>query len=193
MDTMTEIVLFHHVQGLTDGVRALAARFEAAGHTVHTPDLLDGRIFATVAEGLVHAQEIGFPRIAERGRAAADALPEDVVYAGISMGALPAQMLAQTRPGARAALLLEGCLPVSEFGAWPAGTPVQIHGMDDDPFFSGEGDVDAARELVKEASDGELFLYPGSVHLFTDSSLPSYDADATALVVERATTMISKL
>ncbi|WP_033346410.1 dienelactone hydrolase family protein [Catenuloplanes japonicus] len=189
---MTEIVLFHHVQGLTDGVRALAARFEAAGHTVHLPDLLDGKIFATVPEGLAYAQEIGFSRIAERGRAAADALPEDVVYAGISMGALPAQMLAQTRPGARGAVLLEGCLPVSEFGAWPKSVPVQVHGMDEDPFFAGEGDVDAARELVKEAADGELFLYPGTVHLFTDSSLPSYDADATALVVERATAMISK-
>ncbi|MFI5841509.1 dienelactone hydrolase family protein [Catenuloplanes sp. NPDC051500] len=190
---MTEIVLFHHVQGLTDGVRALAARLEAAGHTVHTPDLLDGRTFATVQEGIVNAQEIGFPQIAERGRAAADRLPENVVYAGISMGALPAQMLAQTRPGARAAILLEGCLPVSEFGAWPASTPVQIHGMDNDPFFSGEGDVDAARELVKEAADGELFLYPGSVHLFTDSSLPSYDADATALVIQRVEKMLGEL
>lgn len=182
---MTEIVLFHHVQGLTDGVRALAARFEAAGHTVHLPDLLDGRVFATLEEGLAHAQSIGFPQITERGRVAADTLPEDVVYAGISLGVIPAQMLAQTRPGARGALLLEACIPPGEFGSWPAGVPVQVHGMDEDPSFAGEGDVDAARELVKEAADAELFLYPGKVHLFTDSSLPSYDEAQTAVLTER--------
>lgn len=189
---MTDIVLFHHVHGLTDGVRALAARFEAAGHTVHLPDLFEGRTFATLQDGLAHAQEIGFSRVAERGRVAADALPEDVVYAGISLGVSPAQMLAQTRPRARGALLLEGCLPHGEFGPWPRGVPVQVHGMADDPIFAAEGDLDAARELVKEADEGEVFTYPGSVHLFTDESLPGYDADATAQVVARALTMIGK-
>ncbi|MDR7275829.1 dienelactone hydrolase family protein [Catenuloplanes atrovinosus] len=189
---MTEIVLFHHVQGLTPGVRALAARFEAAGHTVHLPDLLDGRTFGTLEEGLAYAQEIGFSRIAERGRVAADALPEDVIYAGISLGAMPAQMLAQTRPGARGALLLEGCLPNGEFGAWPRSLPVQVHGREDDPIFAASGDLDAARELIGEAEHGELFLYPGSAHLFTDEGLPGYDADATVLVVERALEMIRK-
>ncbi|MDP9794630.1 dienelactone hydrolase [Catenuloplanes nepalensis] len=189
---MTEIVLFHHVLGLTDGVRALAARFEQAGHTVHTPDLFEGRTFGTLEEGLAHAQEIGFSRVVERGRAAADALPEDVVYAGISLGVMSAQMLAQTRPGARGALLLEAAVPPGEFGSWPASVPVQVHGMDNDPSFAGEGDLDAARDLVKEAADGELFLYPGNVHLFTDSSLPSYDAAATAQVVERALTLLTR-
>jgi dienelactone hydrolase len=95
-------------------------------------------------------------------------------------------MLAQTRPGARGALLFYSCVPVTEFGsAWPNGVPVQVHGMDADPIFVGEGDIDAARELVDQAKDAELFLYPGDQHYFADSSLPSYDPDATALLIQR--------
>jgi dienelactone hydrolase len=95
-------------------------------------------------------------------------------------------MLAQTRPGARGALLFYSCVPVSEFGpGWPEGLPAQVHGMDADPIFAGEGDIDAARELVSQAKDAELFLYPGDQHYFADSSLPSYDPDATALLTQR--------
>ncbi|MBO0826618.1 MAG: dienelactone hydrolase family protein [Streptosporangiales bacterium] len=183
---MTEIVLFHHVRGLTDGVTAFAGKLRAAGHTVHTPDLLEGRTFGSVGEGMAHVREIGFGTVIERGALAVEELPAELVYAGISMGVVPAQMLAQNRPGARAALLLESTLPVAEFGSgWPVEVPVQVHGMDADPEFVGGGDVDAARELVGQAADGELFLYPGDRHLFTDSSLESYDADAAALVTER--------
>ena len=119
----------------------------------------------------------------ERGARAVEGLPAGLVYAGFSLGVLPAQKLAQTRPGARGALLFYSCVPVSMFGSgWPEGVPVQVHGMDADPIFIGEGDIDAARELVGQAEDGELFLYPGDQHYFADSSLPSYDADATALL-----------
>ena len=183
---MAEIVLFHHALGLTPGVGALADQLRAAGHTVHTPDLYDGRTFGTLDEGVANAAEIGFEEVMERGVRTADALPAGLVYAGISLGAMPAQKLAQTRPGARGALLLEACIPVSEFGdAWPDDVPVQVHGMDADPFFAGEGDVDAARTLVAQATDAELFLYPGDHHLFTDSSLPGYDKDAAELVTAR--------
>ena len=98
---------------------------------------------------------------------------------------MPAQRLAQTRPGARGAVLLHACLPSSEFGGWPAGVPVQVHGMDADPFFADEGDLDAARVLVEATDDAELFVYPGGEHLFSDSSLPSYDAAATDLMTRR--------
>jgi dienelactone hydrolase len=57
--------------------------------------------------------------------------------------------------------------------------------MDADPFFVDEGDIDAARALVESAEQAELFLYPGGQHLFADSSLPSYDADAAALLSRR--------
>ena len=183
---MTEIVLFHHALGLTPGVVAFADGLRAAGHTVHTPDLFAGRTFATLEEGVRHAEEIGFGEVVERGGRAVDELPAELVYAGFSLGVLPAQKLAQTRAGARGAILFSSCVPVTEFGAaWPGGVPVQIHGMDADPFFVGEGDLDAARALVAEADDGELFLYPGDGHLFADRSLPSYDAAAAGVLTER--------
>jgi dienelactone hydrolase len=183
---MAEVVLFHHALGLTPGVLAFADQLRHAGHTVHTPDLYDGRTFGTLDEGVAGAAAIGFEEVLERGVRSVEGRPADLVYAGISLGVMPAQKLAQTRPGARGALLLEACLPVSEFGgAWPDGVPVQVHGMDADPFFVGEGDVDAARALVAQASSGELFLYPGDRHLFTDSSLASYDPAAAALLTER--------
>jgi dienelactone hydrolase len=186
---MAEVLLFHHVQGLTSGVAAFADRLRRRDHTVHTPDLFEGRIFSTIEDGVAYAEEVGFGVMIKRGVSAAADLPTGLVYAGFSMGVLPAQKLAQTRPGAKGALLFEACVPPSEFGAgWPAGQPVQIHGMDADPFFAGEGDVDAARALVAEAGDSaraELFVYSGDAHLFTDSSLRSYDAEAAALLTDR--------
>ncbi|MFC5908095.1 dienelactone hydrolase family protein [Streptacidiphilus monticola] len=184
---MAEVLLFHHAQGLTPGVVEFADTLRKAGHTVHTPDLFEGQVFGTVEAGVEHARTIGFGTVVERGRAAAAELPAGLVYAGISLGVLPAQALAQNRPGAAGALLLEACVPAEEFGgAWPAAVPVRIHGMSDDPSFAGEGDLDAARALVASApSAAELFLYPGDSHLFTDSSLPSYDPSAAALLTER--------
>ncbi|HWT58034.1 MAG TPA: dienelactone hydrolase family protein [Rhizobium sp.] len=185
---MAEILLFHHAQGLTRGVRAFADAIRAAGHIVHTPDLFNGRIFDSIEEGLAYIGEIGFDAIRERGVRIADDLPRELVYAGFSFGVLPAQKLAQTRPDARGALLFYSCLPISgewAFGPWPKGVAVQIHGMDNDPIFIGEGDIDAAREIVATVEDAELFLYSGDQHYFADSSLPSYDADATALLTTR--------
>jgi len=183
---MAEVVLFHHAQGLTSGVIGFADVLRGDGHTVHTPDLYEGRTFETLNQGIAHAEEIGFGEVLERGVQAVQGLPAELVYAGFSLGVLPAQKLAQTRAGARGALLFYSCVPVSEFGSsWPDGLPVQVHGMDADPIFVGEGDIDAARALVEEADDAHLFLYPGDQHYFADSSLPSYDAEATALQLAR--------
>jgi dienelactone hydrolase len=183
---MAEVVLFHHAQGLTPGVVAFADELRRAGHTVYTPDLFEGRTFGTLEEGMRYVEETGFGEMIDRGVQAVQGLPAELVYAGFSLGVLPAQKLAQTRPGARGALLFYSCVPVSEFGSgWPDGVPVQVHGMDADPIFVGEGDIDAARELVEQAKDAELFLYAGDQHYFADSSLPSYDAEATALLVQR--------
>jgi dienelactone hydrolase len=183
---MTEVVLFHHALGLTPGIVAFADELRGAGYTVYTPDLFEGRTFDSIEKGVGHAQEIGFGEVIERGVRAVDDLPAGLVYAGFSLGEVVAQKLAQTRPGARGALLFYSCVPVSEFGSsWPKGVPVQIHGMDADPYFVGEGDIDAARALVEKAEDAELFLYHGDQHYFADSTLPSYDADAAALLKER--------
>jgi dienelactone hydrolase len=189
---MPEVVLYHHVQGLTEGVRSFADELREAGHTVHTPDLFDGRTFGTIEEGMAFAREAGFGALAERGVAAADAFGQEVVYAGFSMGVMVAQQLAQTRPGCRGALLIYSCLPVSEFGAaWPDGVPVQVHGKEADPFFA--EDLEAARALVDSTDDAELFLYQGDQHLFADSSLPAYDADAAAALTERVVTFLDAL
>jgi dienelactone hydrolase len=183
---MAEILLFHHALGRTEGVLAFADDLRAAGHEVHTPDLFDGRVFTSIEDGVANAQEIGFGEVIARGVRAADDLPPGLVYAGFSLGVLPAQQLAQTRADARAALLFHSCVPPTEFGAaWPDGVPVQIHAMESDPWFVDDGDLDAARELVASASRAELFLYPGDQHLFTDASLDAYDADATALLLDR--------
>lgn len=193
---MAEVLLFHHAQGLTPGVRAFADDIRAAGHIVHTPDLFDGRTFQSIDQGLAYIGETGFDEMRERGVRFADELPAGIVYAGFSFGVLPAQKLAQTRPGARGALLFYSCLPISgtwAFGPWPEGVPVQIHGMDKDPVFVGEGDIDAAREIVEKAEDAELFLYPGDQHYFADSSLPSYDADATALLTIRVRAFLDRV
>ncbi|HET9946356.1 MAG TPA: dienelactone hydrolase family protein [Actinomycetes bacterium] len=195
---MAEVVLFHHVQGLTDGVRAFAEQLRAGGHTVHTPDLFDGELPASVDDGLALSQKLGDETLDQRAERVVADLPAGLVYAGFSWGVATAQRLAQTRPGARGALLYEACIPVTgdwAFGPWPEGVPVQIHGMDRDPFFALEGDIDAARELVETVGSelAELFVYPGDRHLFTDSSLPSYDADATALVIQRSQQLLARV
>ncbi|KAB1112419.1 dienelactone hydrolase family protein [Micromonospora aurantiaca] len=195
---MAEIVLFHHIQGLTDGVRALAGSLRSGGHTVHVPDLFDGERPATISDGAALIKRIGGDVLDRRADALVAGLPAGLVYAGVSWGAAIAQRLAQTRAGARAALLYEACLPVTgewAIGPWPDGVAVQVHGMERDPFFGLEGDVDAARELVSIVGPerGELYVYPGDRHLFTDSSLPSYDAEATALVVSRSRELLDRL
>ena len=179
---MAEVLLFHHAQGLTPGCAAFADDLRAAGHVVHTPDLYDGKTFAELDDGIAYAKQVGFETIAERGRAAAESLPGELVYAGFSLGAMSAQELAQTRPGARGALLLHAAIPLSEFGgAWPQGIPLQIHTMADDEL----GDVDVARELAATVEGAELFLYPGDGHLFTDRSVAEYDESAARLVMQR--------
>jgi dienelactone hydrolase len=192
---MAEVLLFHHIQGLTEGVKAFADDLRAAGHTVHTPDLYGGRTFALMADGFAFQKDLDGDALAD---AAVADLPAGLVYAGFSMGVTKAQRLAQTRPGAQGALLYESCIPITgewAFGPWPDGVPVQIHGMDEDEFFAKEGDLDAARELVATIGPelGEVFTYPGDAHLFIDSSLPSYDAEAAALVLQRSLDFLDRI
>lgn len=183
---MTEVVLFHHALGLTPGVTAFADELRRAGHDVHTPDLYDGRTFESLKAGLAHAEQLGFMNIVDRGVRDAQTHPADVVYAGFSLGVLPAQKLAQTRPGARGALLFYSCVPLGEFAPdWPDEVPVQVHGMDADPIFVDDGDLDAARALVESAKHAQLFLYDGDQHYFADGTLPSYEPEAAAVLMRR--------
>jgi dienelactone hydrolase len=190
---VAELLLFHHAQGLTAGVLSFADELRAAGHVVHAPDLYDGNTFADLNDGVGYAREVGFDTIGERGRLAAEGLPNEIVYAGFSLGAMPAQMLAQTRPGAKGALLFHGCVPPSEFGGpWPQGVPLQIHLMEADEWAL-EGDLDAARELDETVESAELFLYPGDRHLFADNSLPDYDENAATLLKRRVLSFLDDI
>ena len=191
---MVQVVLFHHIQGLTPGVEAFADALRRAGHEVQTPDMFEGNTFASIEEGMEYAEEHGFGVLAQRGVDAVEGMPQGLVYAGFSFGVMPAQQLAQTRPGARGAVFIDSCLPVSEFGdGWPDGVPVQIHGMDEDDFFAAGGDLEAARELVGSADDAELFLYSGDKHLFGDSSVATYEAEAAELLKERVVGFLDRL
>ena len=190
---MAELLLFHHAQGLTAGCLSFADELRAAGHVVHAPDLYDGKTFADLDDGVGYAREVGFDTIGERGRLAAEGLPNEIVYAGFSLGAMPAQMLAQTRAGAKGALLFHGCVPPSEFGGpWPQGVPLQIHLMEADEWAL-EGDLDAARELDETVESAELFLYPGDRHLFADNSLPDYDESAATLLKQRVLSFLDNI
>ncbi|MHA4779530.1 dienelactone hydrolase family protein [Streptomyces sp. MSC1_001] len=183
---MAEVLLFHHALGLTEGVGAFADELRRAGHTVHVPDLYEGRTFTDLEAGAGYARETGFDTLVARGERAAEGLPEEIVLVGLSLGVLPAQKLAQTRAGALGAVLVSACVPPSEFGGpWPEGVPAQVHGMDADPFFVDEGDLAAARALVADAADRRLFLYPGRAHLFAERGAPSHVPEAAALCLER--------
>jgi dienelactone hydrolase len=177
---MAEVVVFHHALGLTAFVRGFADTLRAGGHTVHAPDLFDGRAFETIEDGLAHSEELGGPTaMVERGRAAVASLPAEVVYIGFSLGVLPAQALAQTRPGARGAVLCYSALPLGRWGdnwpaEWPDGVPLQVHILD------GDEDFEIARGLAGTVPGAELFVYPGSEHYFAE-----HDDDAAALLTER--------
>lgn len=189
---MAEVLLFHHALGLTSGCISFADRLRAGGHVVHTPDLFDGKTFTELADGIGYAKQVGFDTILERGRLAAGSLPNEIVYGGFSLGVLPAQMLAQTRPGAKGALLFHACFPAAEFGgAWPPGVPLQIHFMDGDEWAN--EDLGSARELDETVEGATLFLYPGDRHLFADNSVPDYDEKATALLTERVVSFLNNI
>lgn len=191
---MTEVALFHHALGLTPGIEAFAHALRKEGHAVHTPDLFNGKTFTTIAEGVGFAGDVGFGEIMERGRRAVEGLPAELVYIGFSLGVVPAQMLAQTRPGAGGAVLCYSCVPYTEFGeSWPEGVPVHIHGMDADPYFADEGDLDAARELVASTERAELFVYAGDQHYFADTTLPSYRPDAAELLMSRVLAFLDRV
>lgn len=190
---MAEIVIFHHTLGLTEGVLDIARTISAAGHKVHTPDLFEGRRFNAIEDGVAFARETGVGAIMQRGIDFAEKLPSDLVYMGFSLGVMPAQSLAQTRSGARGAIFVDACLPVSEFSeTWPTGLPVQVHGMSADPFFRDDSDLDAAKALVAETVAGELFLYDGSTHLFADRTVAGYDAEADAQFRERVLAFLDR-
>jgi dienelactone hydrolase len=185
---VTDIVVFHHAQGLTSGMRAFADELRATGHRVTAPDLYDGRTFESLTAGIAHSEQIGFEEILARGAAAVADIPDETIFIGFSLGVMPAQKLAQTRAGAAGAILIHAAVPLEYFGPWPRAVPLQLHVMEHDAL----GDVDVARELSRTIDGAELFLYPGDRHLFTDRSLVEYDRASAALVTERVLSFVAR-
>lgn len=189
---MAEIVLFHPALGLSNGTLAFADDLRAVGHTVHTPDLYEGATFSDVNEGVRHVEQLGFGTIIKRGEQAAESLPSEVVYAGFSLGGLPAQKLAQSRPGARGVLLFHAFVSPDQLGSpWPSGLRGQIHMMEQDPWL-GE-DLPAAREFAAKVTDVQFFLYPGKGHLFTDKTLADYDPAASRKLWDRVISFLDRV
>jgi len=184
---MSEVVVFHHALGLTDWFRGFAGALRDAGHTVHTPDLYDERTFARLEDGLAYSEEIGGPMaVVDRARAAVEALPGEVVYVGFSLGVLAAQSLAQTRPGARGAVLCYAALPLGQWGdnwpeTWPDGVPLQMHILD------GDEDFEIAQGLAATVPAAELLVYPGTEHYFAE-----HDPEAAALLTQRVLGFLSR-
>ena len=187
---MAEILLFHHALGLTDGVKEFAAALRDVGHTVHTPDLFEGRTFDVVEDGVAFAAETGRETLVARATAAVEQLPADLVYAGMSMGCAYATQLLLTRPGGRGAFYLYGAVDPEWWEAsWPAGVPAQSHQTEDDPWREKETD----EAFVAKVPGAEAFLYEGDTHLFADPSSDDFDATAAALAMERIQAFLAEL
>jgi dienelactone hydrolase len=183
---VAEVVVFHHALGLTDAICGFADVLRETGQTVHTPDLYDGRTFDTIEAGMAYCEELGGPMaIVDRARAAVESLPSDVFYVGFSLGVLSAQSLAQTRPGARGAVLCYSALPLGQWGdnwpaTWPEGVRLQLHILD------GDEDFEIAQGLAATVAGAELFVYPGSEHYFAE-----HDDQAAALLRRRVLAFLS--
>jgi dienelactone hydrolase len=177
---MAEVVVFHHALGITGFFTDLADTLRGAGHTVHMPDLLGGRTFPTIEEGVAYSEELGGPMaVVQRARTAVESLPNDAVYIGFSLGVLAAQSLAQTRPGAKGAVLVYSALPLGEWGdawpsTWPDGVRLQVH------ILEGDEDFEFAKELTARVAGSELFVYGGAEHYFAE-----HDPAAAVLLAKR--------
>src|SRR5918997_1922991 len=197
---MAEVVLFHSVLGLRPGVISAAERLRAAGHTLHTPDYFDGEVFDDLEEGSRKEEKLGYQEIARRTKESVSGLPEGLVYAGFSLGAVHAEVLAASMPGALGAVLMHGAVPVeglSEFFGierWPAGVPVQVHYAADDPWVEAEGEVAPLGEAVRGSGAAfEAYAYPGSGHLFADPGLPEYDRASSKAMWERVLAFLDRI
>jgi dienelactone hydrolase len=117
-------------------------------------------------------------------------MASDLVYGGMSMGAARAAEQVLARPGAKGAFFLYGAIAPSWWEAtWPAGVPSQAHVTEGDEYR----EPDAETEYVAEVPGAELFVYPGSGHLFAEPGHPDYDEETARLATERVLEFLSSL
>jgi dienelactone hydrolase len=187
---MAEILLFHHAGGLTEGVLSFAQTLRDAGHTVHTPDLFEGRNFGDVHDGVAYARSVGEASFAARAAEIVSSQPDDLVYGGMSMGAARAAEQVLTRPGARGAFFLYGAIAPSWWQAtWPSGVPSQAHVTDGDEWREPEAET----EYLAQVPGAELFVYPGTGHLFAEPGHPDHDEEVARLATSRVLTFLASL
>ncbi len=187
---MAEIVLFHHVRGLTDGVLTFAETLREAGHSVHTPGLFGGLTFATTEEGSAFVESQGRTTFVTRVAEVSSLYPSDVVYGGMSFGGACAAQCVLRRPGAKGGFFLYGAIAPSWWGAtWPDGVPSQVHVAEHDSWREPE----AEEEYAAAVPGGEIFVYPASGHLFAEVGSDDYDGPSAALMTERVLEFLSRL
>ncbi|NTV39691.1 MAG: dienelactone hydrolase [Demequinaceae bacterium] len=188
-EDIAEIIFFHHAQGLTDGLRAMAERLRAAGHEVHTPDIYSGAVFGQLDEGLAFASRIGHDAIEEVARRAAREHPHANTTIGFSLGVFPAQLLAQEWRRIDGLVVVAGGLPPRDLGAdWRVDVRLSVHVADPDDWIP-TGSLEA---LLRHARAPHIHRYQGLGHMFVDPSSPDYDADAADLFEERLLTWLAE-
>lgn len=184
--------MFHSALGLRRAILSFAEELRSEGHQVHTPDLYEGSVYQEIEEGIAHRDRVGIPTLLELAQKAVEDLPADTVYIGYSLGAALAQSFAQNRRGALGAILMHGVLPPAALGgAWPSAVSVQVHGAELDSWI----DLTQAKNIVAEmaaSASADLFLYPGSGHLFTDSDSVEFNKESTTLAHSRIREFLSQ-
>ncbi|WP_037577347.1 dienelactone hydrolase family protein [Phaeacidiphilus oryzae] len=177
---MARILLLHSVFGFRPAVRDAAERLRAAGHEVHTPEYLDGKLFEDVEEGLAYVEDVGKEQLMRRVLRTALPLMEDgrgpLTYAGFSLGGSLAQNLALNDENASGLLLFHGTSDIQEDAH--TEMPVQLHVAEPDPFEPEDWLNAWYLNMLKAGADVEIHRYRGAGHLFTDPSLPDYDEAA---------------
>lgn len=190
---MTQVVLLHSALGLTTHVHAWADALRDDGHTVVTPDLFGGDTFDDLDAGVDRVDSAGGPPAF-----LADALAQTAhltgprVYAGFSLGAAVAEVLALTRGDASGLVVMHGAMSPAwfEVTAWPAGLRAQLHYAQDDPWVEPQ---ENAAFMLLAGNACEEFVYPGDGHLFAFEGWREYDADAAERMFDRVTDFLADL
>jgi dienelactone hydrolase len=182
---VANVAVFHSVLGVTRGLVDFAEDLRMAGHEVTVVDQYDGRVFGNYEEASAYVDEVGFPALMAKAIAGVADLPDGFVAMGFSNGAGMAEFVAANRQVA-GVVMLGGALPLEMIGiAWPIDVPAQIHVTVDDPRRQQDA-IDSVARAVDEAGGGvEVFDYPGSGHLFADSSRPDEYQPADARLMLR--------
>ncbi|MEM9792848.1 MAG: dienelactone hydrolase family protein, partial [Pseudomonadota bacterium] len=162
--------------------------WQAAGHDVTLPDLFEGETSETYDGGFEILERVALDTVEARAARIAEALPDEVVIAGVSMGAGIASHVWKRKPNAKGILFLAG------MGPWPDkvnSAPVHVHAARPEPFDDEEWFT--SWEKSNPGVPLSLFRYDKVGHYFLDKSLPDFDADANKLCRERCLEFLRQL